>query len=289
MDKNQVKRLWRAMLTSMKKEGALETEGVAAAFSTVPRHLFLPNLPLEEVYSDKAIGLKHDASGLLTSSSSQPSMMAIMLNQLGLKEGDNVLEIGTASGYNAAIMKQIVGDTGRVTSIEIDEELAKQAAINLQHAKYGSVVVVHGDGAQGYSPRAAYDHILSTVGIWDVPPAWIQQLKPRGTIVAPIVIDGVQVSAKFVLQDDGTALSLDNRPCAFVYMLGQYAGPDFRRQVGSSSLYISADDVQNIDTAALHTLLSDDHEYCQFDSQLTVNDFWYGYQLYLMIHEPPEL
>jgi protein-L-isoaspartate(D-aspartate) O-methyltransferase len=289
MDKNQVKRLWRALLTTMQKEGALETAGVKAAFSAVPRHLFLPNFPLEEIYSDKAIGLKHDANGLLTSSSSQPSMMAIMLNQLDLKEGDNVLEIGTASGYNAALIKHIVGESGRVTSIEIDSELSKQAAINLQHAKYGSVVVVHGDGAQGYSPRAAYDHILSTVGIWNVPPAWIQQLKPRGTIVAPIVIDGVQVSARFVLQDDGTLLSVDNRPCAFVYMLGQYAGPDFRRQVGSSSLYILADDVQNIDTAALHTLLSDDHEYCQFDSQLTVNDFWYGYQLYLMIHEPPEL
>jgi protein-L-isoaspartate(D-aspartate) O-methyltransferase len=289
MDKNQVKRLWQQMLDTMKKEGALETAGVEAAFSAVPRHLFLPNLPLEEIYSDKAISLKHDASGLLTSSSSQPSMMAVMLNQLELKEGDNVLEIGTASGYNAAIIKQIVGETGRVTSVEIDPELAKQAAVNLQHAKFGSVVVVNGDGAQGYSPRAAYDHILSTVGIWDVPPAWIQQLKPRGTIVAPIVIDGVQVSAKFVLQDDGTALSVDNRPCAFVYMLGQNAGPDFRRQVGSSSLYILADDVQTVDTVALHTLLSDDHEYCQLETQLSSSDFWYGFQLYLMIHEPPDL
>lgn len=288
MDKNQIKRLWRAMLTSMKQEGALETEGVAAAFSTVPRHLFLPNLPLEEVYSDKAIGLKHDASGLLTSSSSQPSMMAIMLNQLGLKEGDNVLEIGTASGYNAAIMKHIVGDAGRVTSIEIDEELAKQAEIHLQRAKYGSVVVVHGDGAQGYSPRAAYDHILSTVGIWDLPLTWLNQLKPRGTIVAPIVIDGIQVSARFVLQDDGTLFSVDNRPCAFVYMLGQYAGPEFRRQVGSTSLFILADDVNRIDSIALHTLLSDDHEFCQFDSQLSANDFWYGYQLFLMLNEPPD-
>jgi protein-L-isoaspartate(D-aspartate) O-methyltransferase len=288
MDKNQVKRLWRAMLTSMKKEGALETAGVEKAFSSIPRHLFLPNFPLEDVYSDKAIGLKHDASGLLTSSSSQPSMMAIMLNQLRLKEGDNVLEIGTASGYNAAIMKHIVGEMGRVTSVEIDSELAKQASINLQHAKYGSVVVVHGDGAQGYAPRAAYDHILSTVGIWDVPPAWIQQLKPRGTIVAPIVIDGVQVSARFELQDDGTLLSVDNRPCAFVYMLGSYAGPDFRKQVGSSSLYILADDVQRIDSIGLHTLLSDDHEFCQLDIPLTANDFWYGYQLYLMLHEPPK-
>jgi protein-L-isoaspartate(D-aspartate) O-methyltransferase len=183
-------------------------------------------------------------------------------------------------------MKHIVGEEGRVTSIEIDSELSKQAAINLQHAKYGSVVVVHGDGANGYSPRAAYDHILAAVGIWDVPPAWINQLKPRGTIVAPIVIDGVQVSSRFVLQDDGTMLSVDNRPCAFVYMLGQYAGPEFRRQVGSTSLYIVADDIQRIDSIALHTLLSDDHEFCQFESQLSPNDFWYGYQLFLMLNEP---
>ena len=74
--------LWNEMLDSMRQRGAFISNGVEAAFSAVPRHLFLPNTPIEDVYSDRAIGIKTDSSGLLTSSSRQPTMMAIMLNQL---------------------------------------------------------------------------------------------------------------------------------------------------------------------------------------------------------------
>jgi protein-L-isoaspartate(D-aspartate) O-methyltransferase len=285
-DKDKALNLWRSMLESMKQDGALDAPGVEAAFKAVPRHLFLPGVPLEEVYANKAVGLKHDTEGLLVSSSSQPSMMAIMLEQMALKPGDNVLEIGTATGYNAAIMKHIVGDSGNITTIEIDKDLADQAVINLQRAKVRDVNVVHGDGAVGYPPRAAYNAILATVGVWDIPPAWITQLKPQGKLVVPLVVDGVQLSATFERQPDGTLLSTDNRPCAFVYLRGTYAGPDFRRQIGSSSLYILADDVDKIDTISLHALLSDDHEYCQFDKPLTSADYWQGYQLYLMVNEP---
>lgn len=284
----QIKRLWGKMIASMRKEGALATPGVETAFSIVPRHLFLPNLPLEEVYTDKAIGIQHDEQGLLTSSSSQPTMMAIMLNQLRLKSGDNVLEIGTATGYNAAIMKHIVGDNGHVTTIEIDGDLAKQAKNNLQRSQIDGVNVVHADGALGYSPRAAYDRIVSTVGVWDIPNTWLNQLKPKGSLVVPVVLDGIQVSATFFPQADGTFLSVDNRPCAFVYLRGQYAGPIFRRHVGSSSLYIHADQVNEIDTVALHLLLSDDHEFYHFEPSLDPNDYWFGYQLHLMLNEPKD-
>jgi protein-L-isoaspartate(D-aspartate) O-methyltransferase len=287
-DKDKALQLWRNMLESMKQDGALDAPGVEAAFKAVPRHLFLPGVPLEEVYANKAVGLKHDTEGLLVSSSSQPSMMAIMLEQMALKAGDNVLEIGTATGYNAAIMKYIVGDGGNITTIEIDKELADQAVRNLQRAKVRDINVVHGDGAVGYAPRAAYDVILATVGVWDIPPAWITQLKPQGKLVVPLVVDGVQLSATFERQPDGSLLSIDNRPCAFVYLRGTYAGPDFRRQIGSSSLYILADDVDKIDTISLHALLSDDHEYCQFDKPLTSADYWQGYQLYLMVNEPSD-
>lgn len=286
VDKNQVEQLQQSLLEKLKQEGLLNTFGVEAAFLATPRHLFLPNLPLEEVYSDKAIGIKHDADGLLISSSSQPTMMAIMLEQMQVKSGANVLEIGTATGYNAAVLQHIVGEKGLVTSIELDQDLAQQAMLNLRSAGVHRVQVVQGDGAQGYAPRAAYDHIVATVGVWDIPRAWLLQVKSNGALTVPIVVDGVQVSAKFIPQTDGTFLSADNRPCSFVYLRGQNAGPDFRRQVGSSSLYILADQVDEVDTAALHALLSDDHDFCYFDEPLTVDDYWYGYQLYLMLHEP---
>jgi len=276
------------MLKSMRQEGAFTNPDVEAAFSAVPRHLFLPDIALEEVYSDKAIPLKKDSGGLLTSSSSQPAMMAIMLDQMGLESGENVLEIGTASGYNAAIMQYIVGNSGSVTTIEIDNDLARQAQRHLQNAHASRVTVVNADGAQGYAPRAAYDHIVSTVGVWDIPSSWFNQLKPRGDVVAPIVIDGIQVSAKFSPQSDGTFLSKSNRPCAFVYMLGQNAGPDFRRQVGTGPMYILADRVDRIDTIALSVLLSNDHEYCQFDKGLDPGDYWFGYQIYLMLNASPD-
>ncbi|MEO1289432.1 MAG: rRNA adenine N-6-methyltransferase family protein, partial [Chloroflexota bacterium] len=203
----ETQRLWDEMLQSMRRDGVLNSSDVDAAFSAVPRHLFLPDISIEKVYENRAIGLKKDGAGLLTSSSSQPSMMAIMLNQLQLQTGDNILEIGTASGYNAAIMQHIVGKSGTVTTVEIDNDLAETARKNLQRAHMSRVMVVNADGAQGYSPRAAYDHIVVTVGVWDIPSVWFSQLKLKGSLVAPIVLDGVQVSATFKPMSDGTFLS----------------------------------------------------------------------------------
>ena len=93
-------------------------------------------------------------------------MMAIMLQQLGLGAGMNVLEIGTASGYNAALIKHVLGEHGHVTSLEIDRDLAEQARENLYSAGYSDVPVVNRDGVSGYEPRAQYDRIIATAGVW---------------------------------------------------------------------------------------------------------------------------
>ncbi len=214
-------------------------------------------------------------------------MMAIMLNQLRLAPGMNVLEIGTASGYNAAILKHIVGAGGYVTSLEIDRELAEAARNNLLRAGYGSVLVVDCDAAGGYEPRARYDRILATAGVWDVPGKWLRQLREDGRLVVPIWLNGLQVSAAFVPQPDGTYLSVDNRPCAFVYLQGLAAGPQSRKKIGSADLEVIADGVEKIDTAALHLLLSEAAELQALEKKIEPEAFWYGLQLYLMMHEPP--
>lgn len=280
--------LRQQLVASLKKRGLLDTNGVEAALLAVPRHLFLPQVSPENAYADRAVPIKWDADGLLISSASQPSMMAIMLSQAQLKAGDNVLEIGTATGYNAALMQHMVGNQGHVTSIEYDKTLADIAVKNLRRAHTSRVDVVQGDGAQGYAPRASYDAIVATVGVWDVPAAWFQQLKPRGKVIAPIVVDGVQLSAVFRPQPDGSFLSVDNRPCSFVYLQGSYAGPTFREQVGSSALYILSDQIASIDTVKLHSLLSHDHEVCNLESVLEQTDFWYGFQLYMMLNTPAD-
>lgn len=286
MDKIVPDLLIKSLLDTLRRKGVLSAAGVEAAFLALPRHHFLPDVPLDKIYADEAIPLKYDNSGQLISSSSQPTMMAIMLEQAQLSPGLNVLEIGTATGYNAALMQHIVGETGSVTTIELDPDLAKQAVNNLLATHMSSVRVVQGDGARGYAPRAAYDRIISTAGVWDVPIAWLNQLKPNGKIIVPIWLDGVQVSAAFTPEPGGTYYSEDNRPCAFVYMRGDFAGPDMRRRIGSTALYILGDDLARLDTAALHLLLSDDHSSCHLESPLDPQDYWNGFQLYLMLNEP---
>ena len=259
---------------------------VEMAFAAVPRHLFLPDVDPYKVYQDQAITLKTGSAGIALSSASQPTMMAIMLGQLKLRPGMNVLEIGTASGYNAALIYNILGKTGHVTSLEIDRELAERALENLYRAGSSDVLVVNRDGVSGFEPRAQFDRIIATAGIWDVPANWLRQLREEGRLVVPIWLDGVQVSAAFTPQSDGTWLSCENHPCAFVYLQGLAAGPSVRKRVGSTSLEILADDVNTIDTAALHILLSEERDVFHLAGETKAEDFWHGFQLYLMLNEP---
>lgn len=287
MAEPEFRQLQSELLRELRGSQLLADPDIEAAFSEIPRHLFLPQIDLTAVYQDKAIALKVSPSGETLSSSSQPTMMAIMLQQMRLARGMNVLEVGTASGYNAAILSRIVGAGGFTTTLEIDRELAEAARNNLLRAGFGKVLVVDCDAAGGYEPRAQYDRILATAGVWDVPRKWLQQLRADGRLVVPIWLDGVQVSAAFVPQPDGTYLSVDNRPCAFVYMQGLAAGPEVRKRVGGAYLEVIADDVGTIDTAAMHLLLSEDVEIQRLGKHLRPEDFWYGLQLYLMLHEPP--
>jgi protein-L-isoaspartate(D-aspartate) O-methyltransferase len=93
---------------------------VSAVFGIVPRHAFLPQIEAENAYQDSAIVIKSDASGLPVSASTQPAIMAIMLGQLGLANGQRVLEIGTGTGYNAALIAEIIGDPNAVGGLRPD-------------------------------------------------------------------------------------------------------------------------------------------------------------------------
>ncbi|MBK8135978.1 MAG: methyltransferase domain-containing protein [Chloroflexi bacterium] len=277
------------LITALDKLGVFSNARIRAAFGTVPRAMFLPNIAADEVYTDRAIITKRDTTGAAISSSSQPTMMAQMLTQLDLQPGMNVLEIGAGTGYNAAIMQALVGSEGRVTSIELDVDVANQARDNLQRAGYGSVHVVEADGAAGYSPRAAYDRIICTATAWDVPAAWVRQLKQRGRLVTPIQVHAAQVSAAFEMQRDGTLYSEHNLPCRFVLMRGAAGVPDLVRQIGSSALTLWSLDADDIDGARLHLLLTEDHDVSYLSEPLSADNFWSGLMPFTMLNAPSDV
>ncbi len=210
----------------------IRDERIAAALRDVPRHLFLPHLPPEEAYLDDAIVTKRDAEGQPISSSSQPAIMAIMLDQLDLAPGQRVLEIGAGTGYNAALIRHIVGPSGTVVSVDIDADLVDHAREHLASAGYPDITVVAADGAQGYPPGAPYDRVIATVGVSDLAPAWLHQTGPDARIVVPLDVRGSQLAVAFGRAEPEQAgskghwVSRSIAPCGFMRMRGSLAGPE---------------------------------------------------------------
>jgi protein-L-isoaspartate(D-aspartate) O-methyltransferase len=192
----------------------------------VPRHFFLPQVEVGEAYRDTAIVVKSDAEGLPVSASTQPAMMAIMLEQLGLAAGHRVLEVGAGTGYNAAVMAHLVGDSGSVVTIDVEPDLVVQARVNLAAAECHGVTVICGDGADGAPDFAQFDRIIVTAGAWDLVPQWLEQLGDGGRIVLPLSVRGIQLSVAFSRAGTGTWVSGSARRCQFIRMTGGSAGPE---------------------------------------------------------------
>lgn len=205
-------------------DGLIRSPLVEAAFRAVARHLFVPDIPIEEAYRDQAVAIKH-IEGRAVSSASQPAMIAIMLEQLQLERGHRVLEIGAGSGYNAALIGHIVGEEGRVVTVDIDADLVLAAGEHIATAGFLNVAAVTADGAEGYPPAAPYDRIILTVGAWDIAPAWWAQLKPGGIIVLPLSLNGPQEAIAFRHAGDHLE-GLSVRSCGFIRLRGAFAGPE---------------------------------------------------------------
>lgn len=188
--------LRRRLVERLIARRAARSPAVIGALETVARHRFLPQFPLELAYADRSIALSLER-GVTVSSISQPSMIAEMLEQLAVRPGDRVLEIGTGSGYNAALLAELCGPEGRVVTIEVDPGLAEQARTALRAAGYERVRVVAGDGVAGAPEHAPFDRILLTVAADDLVPAWRAQLAPEGRLVLPLILNVLQESVAF--------------------------------------------------------------------------------------------
>ncbi len=220
------------LVAEVRQTSGIRDERIAAALRDVPRHLFLPHLPPEEAYLDDAIVTKRDAEGQPISSSSQPAIMAIMLDQLDLAPGHRVLEIGAGTGYNAALIRHIIGPSGTVVSVDIETDLVERAREHLASAGYLDVTVVAADGAEGYPPGAPYDRVIATVGVSDLAPAWLHQAGPGARIVVPLDVRGSQLAVAFGRAGSAEAgfgghwVSRSIAPCGFMRMRGSLAGPE---------------------------------------------------------------
>ncbi|MEU7744034.1 methyltransferase domain-containing protein [Nonomuraea sp. NPDC049158] len=210
------------------------SEPIKDAVRAVPRHLFIPpvGLVVEEgepylidreadprtwwdtVYSRSIIVTQLDDGatalselrGDSTSSASAPSTVADLLNHLRPEPGHRVLEVGTGTGYTAALLSHLVGDQGEVTSIEVDPRVAEQAAKNLAASGTHPRLVI-GDGALGHPDREPYDRVHVTCGIRTIPYAWVKQTRPGGVIVLPWHPGyGTSHALRLEVQDDGTAV-----------------------------------------------------------------------------------
>ncbi|MDH5357594.1 MAG: protein-L-isoaspartate(D-aspartate) O-methyltransferase [Gammaproteobacteria bacterium] len=157
---------------------------VLEAIRTVPRHEFVPGNQRRWAYKNRPLPIGFGQT------ISQPAVVAIMTDLLRLKKTDRVLEIGTGSGYQAAVLAELVDS---VYSIEIVDELAKRAAMDLERTGYGQISTRKGDGYYGWESEAPFDSIIVTAAASHIPPPLIKQLKPGGRMIIP-------VGSRFMLQ-----------------------------------------------------------------------------------------
>ena len=187
---------------------AIFSARVMGAMAKVPRHRFVPATYGPLAYANRPLPIGHGQT------ISQPYIVALMTELLDAKPGDTVLEIGTGSGYQAAVLAELVD---RVYSIEIIEPVGKNAQTLLRQLGYKNIETRIGDGYNGWPERAPFDAIIVTAAAPQVPPALVAQLKPGGRMVIPVGGEGeVQFLHVMVKQTDGSILTQRSLPVRFV-------------------------------------------------------------------------
>jgi protein-L-isoaspartate(D-aspartate) O-methyltransferase len=167
----------RTMVNQQLRQRGISQVEVLAAMEQVPRHLFLPERMWPQAYEDRALPVGPERTVY------QPYVVALMTSLLDLKRGDRVLEIGTGSGYHAAVLSRIAS---QVYSVEIDPRVAEQAGRALAGMGYRNVVVRVGDGYLGLPDKAPFDAILLSAAPPHIPQPLIDQLRPGGKMVVPV-------------------------------------------------------------------------------------------------------
>ena len=199
IDSDQTRTLRREMVNALVNDGTLTDDRWRNSFLAVPRHVLVPDyyqagvhidgemdrerwLPL--VYSDTTLVTQRRPDAV-TSSGTMPSLVAMMLQALGAEDGHRVLQVGTGTGYTAALLCERLG-SAQVTSIDVDPKLTTAARHRLRRCGYTPTVVT-ADGAHGHAEHAPYDRIIVTFAVTSIPPSWIAQTRTGGIVLAPVL------------------------------------------------------------------------------------------------------
>lgn len=188
---------------------------VLAAMRAIPRHLFVPAERMAQAYSDQPLAIGEDQT------ISQPYMVAAMSEALELTGGERVLEIGTGSGYQAAVLARLARE---VFSVEMYASLATAAGRRLAELGYPNVTVVTGDGSEGLAEHAPYDAIVVTAAAPAIPPPLLEQLAEGGRMVIPIgPVGGTETQELVRVRKEGERITQEVlHYCRFVPLVGRY-------------------------------------------------------------------
>lgn len=201
------------LVEKLSEEGLITSEKVKRAFLEVDRKDFVPKQMNDYAYLDRPI---HIGEGQTISA---PHMVAVMTEHLNLERNHKVMEIGTGSGYQAAILSKITYN-GEIHTIEVKKSLFKK--LMNQMSSYSNVVLHRGDGSQGLVEEAPFDRIISTCGVPDIPFPWEKQLKKQGIILAPVGSKFHQRLKKYEKRKDSLLEEDLGVPCVFVPSIGKY-------------------------------------------------------------------
>ena len=246
--------LHERMIAHITASGSASSDPVIAALRAVPRHAFLPSVPLSDAYNPGiAVITKKAADGTHLSCASVATLVAGMLECLQVRPGDRVYECGAGTGYNAALLAELAGGGDKVTTADIDAEVTARATVALRATGHGAVRVLTRDGALGAPENAPFDRIIATVGVWDIPRPWFTQLSPGGRMVLPLRWRG-QTRGIALVNDNGVLRSDSVFLCGFVPMTGQ-DGERTATIHDEPAVRIHYDIDQAIDPAALNGVL----------------------------------
>jgi protein-L-isoaspartate(D-aspartate) O-methyltransferase len=202
----------RSMVEKQLRARGIKDDRVLAAMALVPRHEFVPEELRDKAYADTPLAIGEDQT------ISQPFMVAIMTQELMLRPTDVVLEIGTGSGYQAAVLSRLVS---KVYSIERHQRLACLAYATLRKIGYHNITVLCGDGSRGFPEEASFDGILVTAGAPEIPKALLDQLVESGRLVIPVGQKPVQM-CKRITKRTGRFETHDITGCVFVPLIGKF-------------------------------------------------------------------